>query len=63
MAVGSGLRTMKIQDKACALTATGGRGGRTPPALTSGLGILIEVDRPDVFRFPGTKLGGVSPDR
>jgi hypothetical protein len=59
MAVGSGLRTVKIQDKACALTATGGR----PTGRAHSAGIVIEVDRPDVFRFPATKLRGVSPDR
>jgi hypothetical protein len=59
MAVGNGLRTMNIKDKACALTGWSAEGAsalRRP-------GIVIEVDRPDVFRSPATKLGGSSPAR
>jgi hypothetical protein len=59
MAVGNGLRTMTIQDKACALT---GRSAEGASALRRP-GIVIDVDGPDVFRSPATKLGGSSPDR
>jgi hypothetical protein len=61
MAVGSGLRTVKIQDKACALTATGGR--PTGRAHSAGLGIVIEIDRPDMFRFPRHETRRGSPDQ
>jgi hypothetical protein len=43
--------------------AAAGCSGHGAGALSAGLGTVIEVDRPDVFRFPATKLGGASPDR
>jgi len=32
-------------------------------AHSAGLDTVIKIDGRDVFRFPATKLGGVSPDR
>jgi hypothetical protein len=43
------------------LTEAGFR--RMGQAHSAGLGIVIEIDRRDVFRFPATKFGGASPDR
>jgi hypothetical protein len=36
--------------------AAAGCSGHGAGALSAGLGTVIEVDRPDVFRFPATKL-------
>ena len=43
------------------LTEAGFR--RMGQAHSAGLDTVIKIDGRDVFRFPATKLGGVSPDR
>jgi len=55
MAVGSGLNhETSRQGFAIALA---GVPHMAQAQLSAGLGIVIEVDRPDVFRFAATKLG------
>ena len=56
-----GLDFVLHDDGMIELTEAGFR--RMGQAHSAGLGIVIEIDRRDVFRFPATKFGGPSPDR
>jgi hypothetical protein len=55
-----GLDFVLHDDGMIELTEAGFR--RMGQAHSAGLGIVIEVDRRDVFRFPATKFEGASPD-
>ena len=56
----AGLDFILHKDGMIELTEAGFR--RMGQAHSAGLGIVIGVDRRDVFRFPATKFEGASPD-
>jgi hypothetical protein len=61
LALDPGLDFVLHDDGMIELTEAGFR--RMRQAHSGGFGIVIKIDRRDVFRFPATGLGGASPDR